>query len=169
MILLELMMEEEGASPLMSFNYNYWAQSTSILLVYYLILLKTLPQTSTFQQSVNCMIAVLYLFSPILVCLGLAEWPIHSQGSITLFTERKKEGREGGERQGGRGTNHLSASSHLPCHHLGGMTTPSAEMTALALHEVPLLPVSPALPVRFHTPASLISVRCDSECITPLC
>ena len=145
------------------------AQSTSILLGYYFILLKTLSQTSTVEQGVNCMIAGLCLFSPILVCLGLAECPAHSQGSITLFTERKKEGREGGGRQGGRGTDHLSASSHLPCHHLGGINTPSSEMTALALHEAPLLTVSPALPVRFHTSASLISVRCDSEYITPLC
>ena len=36
------------------------------------------------------------------------------------------------------------------------ITTPSAEITTLALHVVPLLLVSPALPIHFHTSASLI-------------
>lgn len=65
MILLELMKEGGRSQPLMSFNYdritiNIIKQYTfGILFVFFL---KTLLQTSSAQQKVNCMTARLCLF-----------------------------------------------------------------------------------------------------------
>lgn len=112
MTLSELMTEEGEGSPLMSFNYHIIIDNiTSLLFVYYLILLKILPQASFARQRVNSTSARLCLFLPILVHLALAEWPVHSQGSVMLFTERRKEG---GRRKEGAQSSLCFTASALP-------------------------------------------------------
>lgn len=109
-------MEERGASPLMFFTYCIIIDDITNQQSF-CILFNTFENTSTniyclaegeLHDSKNCACFCLSL------CLGLAEWPAHSQGSVILFIEGGKEG--------GRKEDHGSASQHLPCHIIVWMT-----------------------------------------------
>lgn len=141
MILLELM-KEERSQPLMSFNYdritgNIIKQYTFGIL--FNIFKKTLLQTSSAQQKVNCMTARLCLFCAFLY-VSVWQSDQYMAGLYNIIYRERK--RKGGREAEGRAQ--IISLLHSICSAiiLVRITTPSAEITTLALHVVLLLPVS---------------------------